>query len=234
MFMRILIIEDEFNLADAIASKLKKNRYIVDIDTNGNDGLNNALSGFYDLIILDVMLPGINGFDILRELRTSRIDSKIIMLTAKTALDDRLIGFSNGADDYLTKPFYMDELIARVNVLLRRDEVILNDNLLVYDELSLNLKKLNLVNTSNELNVDVIGKEFQILELFLKNPKHIISKETIFNKVWGYDSDSDLNSVEVYISFIRKKLKLIETSIRIKSIRNMGYKLEVVCEENEK
>ena len=228
--MKILIVEDEYNLADAIKAMLKKEKYEVDIDTNGEDGLYDALSDIYDLIILDVMLPGKNGFEILDEIRNNNINSKVLMLTAKSSLDDKLNGFNTGADDYLTKPFHMEELLARVNVQLRKNSV-KNDNNLELDDLNLDIKQLVLSNKKNNISVNIIGKEFQLLELFMRNPNQILDKEQIFNKIWGYDSDAELNTLEAYISFIRRKLKLIKSETQIKAVRNMGYKLEV---KNEK
>ena len=228
--MKILIIEDEYNLADAISSMLKSEKYLVDINTNGIDGLNNALSGIYDLIILDVMLPGLNGFEILKMLREEKIDTKVIMLTAKSSIDDKMLGFNNGADDYLTKPFYMEELVARVNLCLRRD-FSFNEGQLEVGDITLDIKTLNLTCIRSGESINIIGKEFQILELLMNNKSQVISKESIFNKVWGYDSNCELNNLEAYISFIRRKLKLISSNVTIKAIRGIGYKLEV---SNEK
>ncbi len=227
--MNILIIEDEFNLADAVASMLKSQKYLVNICTDGITGEDEALTGMYDLIILDVMLPHKNGFDILKSIKLNKIKSKVIMLTAKSNIDDKLEGFNDGANDYLTKPFHMEELLARVNVQLRRNDN--GSNLIEYGDISLNLEKLILKNNKTNDEINIIGKEFNLLELLINNSNNIISKEQIFNKIWGYDSDSDINSLEVYMSFLRKKLKLINSKVKIKVIRNMGYKLEL---QNEK
>lgn len=229
MFMKILIIEDEYNLADAISSMLTSKNYIVDIATDGEDGLYEALTDIYDLILLDVMLPHKNGFEILKELKNENISAKVIMLTAKSNIDDKMNGFNNGADDYLTKPFHMDELLARVNIQLRKDDI--NNDILKYEDLELNIKKLILKNITNNQEVSVIGKEFQLIELLIRNKNIVLSKEQIFNKIWGYDSECEINTLEAYISFLRKKLKLINSKVSIKVIRNMGYKLEV---KNEK
>ncbi len=229
MFMKILIIEDEYNLADAISSMLTSKNYMVDIATDGEDGLYEALTDIYDLILLDVMLPHKNGFEILKELKSENISAKVIMLTAKSTIDDKMNGFNNGADDYLTKPFHMDELLARVNIQLRKDDI--NNDILKYEDLELNIKRLILKNTTNNQEVSVIGKEFQLIELLIRNKNIVLSKEQIFNKIWGYDSECEINTLEAYISFLRKKLKLINSKVSIKVIRNMGYKLEV---KNEK
>lgn len=228
--MKILIIEDEYNLADAIASMLRSNKYNVEIKTDGEEGLDEALTNVYDLIILDVMLPHMNGFEILKELRNEKIDSKILMLTAKSTIDDKMEGFNNGADDYLTKPFHMQELMARVNVQLRKNQVNVNDNMKLGD-IVLNIKSMELSNINGNNKVKIIGKEFQLLELLMNNSNQVISKEQLFVKIWGYDTDCDINTLEAYISFIRKKLKLVKSNIKIKAIRNMGYVLEV---NNEK
>lgn len=227
--MKILIIEDEYNLADAISSMLISKNYTVDIAMDGEEGLYEALTDIYDLILLDVMLPHKNGFEILKELKSENISSKVIMLTAKSSIDDKMNGFNNGADDYLTKPFHMDELLARVNIQLRKDDI--NNDVLKYEDLELNIKKLILKNTTNNQEVSVIGKEFQLIELLIRNKNIVLSKEQIFNKIWGYDSECEINTLEAYISFLRKKLKLINSKVSIKVIRNMGYKLEV---KNEK
>lgn len=229
--MKILIIEDEYNLADAISSMLKSEKYSVDINTDGEDGLYNALSGIYDLIILDVMLPKINGFEILKKIREEKINTKIIMLTAASSIDDKMIGFNNGADDYLTKPFHMQELVARVNIQLRRNKTHRNENIIEVADIKLDIKSLNLTCTKNNDSINIIGKEFQLLELLMNHPNQVISKEQIFNKIWGYDSECELNSLEAYMSFIRKKLKLIGSNVQIKALRGMGYRLET---HNEK
>lgn len=222
--MKILIIEDEYNLADAIKSMLEKKKYNVDIKTNGADGLDEALTNIYDLIILDVMLPGIDGFEILKKLKEEDIDSKVLMLTAKNTIDDKLNGLNNGADDYITKPFHMDELLARVNIQLRKNG---KDNALVIGNTKLDLDSLNLINIDTNETINIIGKEFQLLEFFMHNINQVLDKEQIFNKIWGFDAETESNTLEAYLSFIRKKLKLINSNLNIKAIRNMGYKLEV-------
>lgn len=224
--MKILIIEDEYNLADAIASMLKSKKYSVDIKTDGKEGLDEALTDIYDLIILDVMLPHMNGFEILKTLREEKINTKILMLTAKNTIDDKMIGFNNGADDYLTKPFHMEELMARVNIQLRKNNNIDNDILTVGD-IVLNIKSMELCNKNEDYKIKIIGKEFQLIEVLMNNANRVIDKEQLFVKVWGYDSECDINTLEAYISFIRKKLKLVKSKINLKAIRNMGYVLEV-------
>ncbi len=231
--MKILIIEDEYNLADAISSMLKSQKYSVEIKTDGKEGLEEALTGIYDLIILDVMLPHKNGFEILKELKKENINAKILMLTAKSTIDDKMIGFNNGADDYLTKPFHMEELLARVNVQLRKNNNIAND-ILQLGDISLNIKSMELSNNNENHKVKVIGKEFQLLELLMNNANRVMEKEQLFVKIWGYDTECDINTLEAYISFIRKKLKVIKSKINLKAIRNMGYVLEVNDEKIKK
>ena len=228
--MKILIIEDEYNLADAISSLLKKERYNVDIITDGERGLEEALTNTYDLIILDVMLPHKNGFEILSELKKEEISSKVLMLTAKNTIDDKMTCFNNGADDYLTKPFHMQELIARVNIQLRKSKT-KNKNKMKLGDIILDIKSMELCNQNETYKVKIIGKEFQLLELLMNNPNQVISKEQLFVKIWGYDTESDINTLEAYISFIRKKLKLIKSKINLKAIRNIGYVLEVLDEK---
>ena len=228
--MRILVIEDEFNLADVIEARLRDEKYSVDISLDGEEGLYNALADIYDLIILDVMLPKKNGFEILKEIRENGISSKVIMLTARGELDDKLNGLGSGADDYITKPFHMEELVARVNVQLRKDSLN-EDNSISFEDLKLNLKTSNLACITTNENIDVGLKELLLLEYFMKNAGIIISKEQIYDRIWGMDNEIESNNLEVYLSFIRKKLKIIGSKVNIKAVRGMGYKLEV---ENEK
>ncbi len=230
--MKILIIEDEFNLADAISSMLKSKKYSVEIKTDGEEGLDEALTNIYDLIILDVMLPHRNGFEILSEIRKEKINSKVLMLTAKNTIDDKMIGFNNGADDYLTKPFHMEELMARVNVQLRKNNNISND-IIELGDIILNIKSMELCSKDGNYKVKIIGKEFQLLELLMNNANHVLDKEHIFVKIWGYDTDCEINTLEAYISFLRKKLKIINSKINLKAIRNMGYVLEVEDEKTK-
>ncbi len=225
--MRVLIVEDEFNLADAICSRLEKEKYNCDIACDGAQGLDYALSNAYDLIILDIMLPTMNGVDILKKLKEENIESKIIMLTAKTMLDDKLECFSLGADDYLTKPFHMDELIARVNIKLRK--AVKDDNIVEIGNTKLDIKKSTI--STDKDSIDIVGKEFLLLEYMMQNQGQVLSKDMIINKIWGIDNEYESNNLEVYLTFIRRKLKLIESNINIKAIRGLGYKIEVKDEK---
>ena len=223
--MRILIVEDEENLADIIATRLKKENYIVDICLDGEEGLYYALNDIYDLIILDVMLPHKNGFEILKEVREKEISAKIVMLTAKSMIEDKLEGLQNGANDYLTKPFHIEELIARVHIQLNTP-TLQNKDVLEYKDLQLNKKTSQLTCTTNNESVELVRKEYQILEYLMTNPNQILSKDQIYDKVWGIDRTNESNNLEAYLSFIRRKLKAISSSITIKSSRGLGYKLE--------
>ena len=222
--MRILVVEDEVSLAELIEDRLKSEKYTVDLSFDGEDGLYNALMGIYDLIILDIMLPKLNGIEILKKIREEKIDSKVIMLTAKSELDDKLLGFSNGANDYVTKPFHMDELVARVNAQLRITSAI--KDYIEFSDIKLNIKTSNLICTKTNEEINIINKEFLLLEYFMNNPNQIISKEQIYDKVWGIDNDSISNNLEAYLSFIRKKLKMIGSTVNIKAVRRLGYKME--------
>ena len=226
--MRILIVEDEIKLADMVSERLKKEKYTVDVTNDGETGLYNALNGIYDLIILDIMLPKVNGIEILKEIRENNINSKVIMLTAKGELEDKLLGFQNGANDYISKPFHIDELVARVNVQLRNNINEKKD--ICYGDLILNIDKSIISNKNTKEEVSIINKEFQLLEYFMRNPEQVLSKEMIYDKVWGMDNESFSNNLEAYLSFIRKKLKLIDSKVNIKSLRNLGYKMVIVDE----
>ena len=227
--MNILIIEDEYSLADAVAETLKSENFNVCIKTNGEDGEDEALTENYDLILLDVMLPGKNGFDILKYLRQEKIKTPVIMLTAKSEIDDKLNGLEHGADDYITKPFAMRELMARIKAVLKRTNNIEDTNCLEYGDILLDLKNAKLKCKDNEIQIS--GKELELLEQLLLNKSQILSKEGLIERIWGYESDAEYNSVEVYITFIRRKLKLIESKVNIKAVRGIGYKLE---EKNDK
>jgi len=222
--MRILIVEDEMSLAELVANRLKKEKYIVDICNDGEEGLYNALMDIYDLVLLDIMLPNVDGIEILKEIKKNNIKSKVIMLTAKSELDDKLLGFNEGANDYIAKPFHIDELVARVNASLRIDKV--KDNTIEFGDLILDLSTSDIINKNNNERINIINKEFQLLEYFMNNPNQVLSKEMIYDKVWGIDNDSISNNLEAYLSFIRKKLKLINSNVSIKSLRNLGYKME--------
>ena len=223
--VKVLIIEDEYSLADAILESLEKEHLDVTIVTNGLDGEDEALTGLYDLILLDIMLPKRNGFEILKTLKDEKLKTPIIILTAKSEMDDKLNGLENGADDYITKPFHMKELLARVKIILKRSANLEDTNALSYGDLILDLSTGKLKCKDNEVAIN--GKELNLMELLLINKEQIIEKETLTDKIWGYDSDAEYNSVEVYISFLRKKMTLLGSKVKISTVRGIGYKLEV-------
>lgn len=224
--MKILVVEDEQSLLEIISNTLVKSNYKVDTSIDGLDAYNKIINNNYDLIILDVMLPNLDGFEILKKIRQNNIDSKVIMLTARSTLEDKLNGLQNGANDYVTKPFHMEELLARVNVQLKQ-----NNNFLKYQDLILDLNNSKLKCVTSEEEVELVCKEYELLEYFFNNPIQILTKDQIYDKIWGLDSEIESNNLEVYLSFIRKKLKAISSKVNIKSVRNLGYKLEV---EDEK
>lgn len=222
--MKILIIEDEYGLADAISEILKNENFVTTIITDGEEGEYEALSGIYDLILLDVMLPKKDGFEILKSIRNEKIKTPVIMLTAKSEIDDKLQGLEHGADDYITKPFHMRELLARIKAVLKRTNNLDELNILEFNGLKLNLDTCQM--SCNENSITINGKEMELLQLLIVNKNQVLNRELITSKIWGYDCDAEYNNVEVYISFIRKKLKLLNANVKIKSVRGIGYKLE--------
>ncbi|HWQ71921.1 MAG TPA: response regulator transcription factor [Desulfitobacteriaceae bacterium] len=222
--MRILMVEDEKYMAEAVAQVLKKNHYSVDLAYNGEDGLDCGLSDIYDIIILDIMLPKMDGIKILKELRRNGIETPVILLTARGETEDKVIGLDSGADDYLAKPFHTDELLARLRALGRRKTQLLNDGILKYGDLELNPLTLILGCGNRELKLTL--KESQLLELLIKRNGMIISKEIIIEKLWGYNTDAEDNRVEIHISLLRKKVSNLESEVSIRTIRGAGYVLK--------
>ncbi|MDE5946191.1 MAG: response regulator transcription factor [Oscillospiraceae bacterium] len=224
--MRILVVEDEVQLADALSEILKRNKYFVDTVYDGIDGLDYALSGVYDCILLDIMLPKMNGLEVLRNLRQQKIKSSVIMLTAKSEIEDKITGLDGGADDYITKPFNTSELLARIRASTRRKGEIIDDNCITFKNLKLMKTSCSLVYNENDIKLSL--KEYQIMELLISNPRQILPKERIIEKIWGYESDVEYNNIEVYISFLRKKISTMCSDIQIKTARGIGYSLEEV------
>lgn len=221
--MRILLVEDEKSLSNAISMILKQNGHIAEAVYDGITAVEYAQSAEYDIIILDVMLPKLDGFEVLRILRNSGLDTPILMLTAKSTIADKVSGLKKGADDYMTKPFHPDELLARVDALTRRKgSIVLNE--LSYIDVTLNLNSALLMCAGE--SVQLSKKEFDVLKVFLYNPKMVITVDMLINKVWGTGADVTDNNVEVYISFIRKKLKYLHSNVNIKKIQGLGYRLE--------
>lgn len=222
--MQVLVVEDEKRLADALSQILIEKKYMVDTAYDGRDGLDLALSGIYDVIILDVMLPKMNGYDVCTELRKAKIATPVLMLTAKDQIADKVKGLDSGADDYMTKPFAPDELLARIRALTRRQgEVVIDE--LEFGDMKLNLSTCDL--SCNGKGVHLNFKEFEIMKILMQNPSSVTTKDDLIVKVWGYDSNAVDNNVEVYISFLRKKLDFISSSCEISSLRKIGYRLEV-------
>ncbi len=224
--MRILLVEDEKGFAEALCTSLKTEHYVVDWAADGEEGLDLALSDVYDAIILDIMLPKMNGLEILSEIRKQSISTPVIMLTAKSELNDKITGLDTGADDYLTKPFHREELFARLRALTRRQttdsatpsEIAFGDIYMLQGRNELYCRKNGNTMTLN-------GKEFQLMEYLLRNGGQIVSREQIIEKVWGYDTEAEYNNVEVYISFLRKKLTFLKAETSIQTVRKLGYRL---------
>jgi len=222
--MRILIVEDEIALSNVLSEILKKNNYAVDAVYDGADGLDYAVSGLYDAILLDIMLPKMNGLEMLKALRSQGHSTPVLLLTAKSEIEDKVKGLDCGADDYITKPFATDELLARVRSVLRRKDVFISSEQ-SFGDLTIDKNTLKIATKKDEIKMSL--KEYQILEMLIINPNQIISKEQFVEKIWGYDFDGEYNSVEVYISFVRKKLTAIGSKVKIKTNRGVGYSLEV-------
>ncbi|AKA68947.1 response regulator transcription factor [Clostridium scatologenes] len=223
--MRILLAEDEKELSNALVAILKHNNYSVDAVYNGADALEYGLSQNYDVIILDIMMPKMNGLETLENLRKKGIHTPILMLTAKAEIEDRIVGLDAGADDYLSKPFAMGELLARVRAMTRRKSEF-TPNLIKIGNISLNKENYELSNEKSSLRLG--NKEFQMLEMLMSNPKCLISTEQFMERIWGYDAEAEINVVWVYISYLRKKLASLNANIKIKAGRGVGYKLEEI------
>ncbi|MBQ3219698.1 MAG: response regulator transcription factor [Clostridia bacterium] len=220
--MKILLVDDERGLTDALSAILKQNKYSVDCAYDGENGLDMALSGVYDLIILDVMMPRLDGFSVLKILRDNKLDVPVLLLTAKSEVSDKISGLNLGADDYLTKPFNTDELLARIKALLRRKEKFTGD-VLSFSDVSLDRDTFELI--CEDRKIALGKKEFQILEMLMLNSGKSINKEKFIEKIWGYDTEAEYNTIEVYVSFLRKKLMAVGAKTEIKSIRGIGYML---------
>ena len=222
--MNILIVEDEVRLADALGQIMEEQHYHTDIVYTGTDGLYCGLSGEYDVIVLDVMLPGMDGYAVLKNLRSTRNMTPVLMLTARSELSDRVRGLDAGADYYLTKPFATEEFLACLRTVLRRHGDIAPDTL-TFGDLILTPSMPELI--CGENSVSLSAKELELMSLLIQNSSQYLPKETILLKVWGYDANVNSNSVEAYISFLRKKLSLLGSCVSISVMRNIGYKLGV-------
>ena len=222
--MRLLLVEDEKRMAQALCEILRQEKYEVDHYANGLDGLAAIESDIYDIIILDVMLPGMNGYEIAKKARQKGIRTPILMLTAKAELDDKVTGLDSGADDYLTKPFMTKELLARLRALSRRN-INTADGTLSYGDILLDTNTSTLSCTASNQSVRLSEKEYRILEYLIANSGQILSREQLAVKIWGFESEAEYNNVEVYMSFTRKKLAFVEAKTEIKAVRGIGYEL---------
>ncbi len=222
--MRVLMIEDELKLSKAVKYLLKEQKIDCETVANGRVGIELALANSYDVIILDVMLPELDGYQILSTLRENNCDTPIIMLTAKNQIEDKVRGLNLGSDDYLTKPFDSNELVARIRALSRRNGTKLTTNCISFADLTLDLAQSELKSDSESIVLNF--KELEIMKLLMTQSQQIVPKELIFDKVWGWDSNATDSSIEAYMSFLRKKLKFLNSAVSIKNYTKIGYKLE--------
>ena len=220
--MQILIVEDDVRLASAVSKILEENNYQVDVVYDGQSGFDYAVTGIYDVVILDVMLPKMDGFEVAKRLRRANVDTPVLMLTARAQIPDKIEGLDSGADDYMTKPFSPAELLAHLRALTRRKGQVIFEQL-EFGDLTLNLESHDLSRDRKSINLSF--KEFSILQVLMTNRNQIVSKETLISKVWGIESSAVDNNVEAYISFIRKKLRHLGTSVQIETVRGVGYRL---------
>jgi len=226
--MKVLIVDDEKRLAEAVAHNLRRKKFDTDVSYDGEDGLFNALSGVYDVILLDIMMPKKDGLTVLSELRAEGVQTPVILLTALGEVEDRVRGLDRGADDYLPKPFSTEELVARIKAVTRRRGVFRQDNILTFGDIELN--PLSLVLTREKKSFTLTQKESHLLEYLIENRDIRLSANAIIEKVWGYDSDADDGNVQSYMSFLRKKLTSLGSTVRIGNIRGSGYMLEYDAE----
>ena len=224
--MKILVVEDEKGLREALIRSLSGEGYLADGAADGDEGYSMICSGLYDLVLLDIMLPVYDGLEVLRRIRKQEMDVPVIMLTARSTIEDKVGGMDLGADDYLTKPFAMPELLARIRMVSRRKAGNSIDNRLKAGDLILDTQTYTLSCTNNNRSVRLGAKEYQLMEYLIRNAGQIISREQITQRVWGYDTDAEYNNVDVYVSFLRKKMKFVQSEAKISSVRGVGYELE--------
>jgi len=227
--MKVLIVDDEKRLADAVAQNLRRQNFDTDVAYDGEAGLYNSLSGIYDVILLDIMMPKKDGLTVLSELRAENVETPVILLTALGEVEDRVRGLNCGADDYLPKPFLTEELIARIKAVTRRRGSFHPDDLLSFGDIELN--PLSLVLTRGDKSFTLTQKESRLLEYLIENRNIRLSSDSIIEKVWGYDSDAEDGNVQAYMSFLRKKLTSLGSGVRIGNVRGSGYMLEFDSEE---
>lgn len=222
--MKVLIVEDEKRLAEAIQQILAEQKYSADLAFDGVDGYQYAMEGVYDAVILDVMLPGMDGFTVVKELRDRLNCVPVLMLTAREELSDKVEGLDCGADDYMTKPFEPEELLARLRALTRRQRKVMTEEL-SYEDLKLNISARML--SAGEKSIHLGFKEYEVMYMLMRNTQGVTSKEQIIGRVWGRGSDAESNNVEAYISFLRKKLNYLNSRVTVGTVRKVGYRLEV-------
>lgn len=220
--MRVLLAEDTIELANALTAVLTHNKYAVDTVHNGTDALENGLSGIYDIILLDIMMPGIDGLEVLKQLRCEGISTPVLILSARCDLDDRINGLDCGADDYLPKPFATTELLARMRALLRRNEIYLSDVLTV-GNLSLDTATYELSTPSDVIRLN--NKEFQLMSCLMRNPTRVFSADELMTKIWGWDYQTDMNVFWTNITYLRRKLEQLHANVQIQSLRGSGYRI---------
>jgi DNA-binding response OmpR family regulator len=223
--MRLLLAEDERALSNALVTILKHNNFSVDAVYNGRDAVDYINTNLYDGIILDIMMPLKDGITVLKEIRAGGNKTPVLILTAKSEIDDKVVGLDNGADDYLTKPFDIKELLARLRALLRRNTA-QTDNILSFGNVQLNRSTYDLIVGDNSIKLG--HKEFQMMEMLMLKPDNVISVDKFMEKIWGYDSNAEMSIVWVYLSYLRKKLTSLSANIQIKVNRNIGYSLEKI------
>ena len=223
--MRLLLAEDERDLADALEAMLKHNNYSVDVVNNGQDALDYLMLDDYDGAILDVMMPQMDGVTVVKKLRENKKSTPVLLLTAKSEIEDKVYGLDSGADDYLTKPFVTKELLARVRSMTRR-QATFTSNVLELGNVSLSKYTFELATEKDKVRLS--NKEYQMMEMLMRNPGNVIQTEQFLERIWGYDSESEINVVWVNISYLRKKLKALDANIYIKATRNVGYTLEMI------
>ena len=225
-YMKILVVEDETGLREALIRTLTGEGYLADGAADGDEGYSMICTGLYDLVLLDIMLPVYDGLEVLRRIRKQGIDVPVIMLTARSTVEDKVGGMDLGADDYLTKPFAMPELLARIRMVSRRGTGTVTDSRLKAGDLILDTQTYTLSCSGSDRSVRLGAKEYQLMEYLLRNPGQVLSREQITQRVWGYDSDAEYNNVDVYISFLRKKMKFVQAETKISPVRGVGYELE--------
>lgn len=224
--MKILVVEDEKGLREALVKSLSDEGYLADGAPDGGEGYDLIRSGLYDLVILDIMLPVMDGLEVLRRTRKDDNQVPVILLTARSALDDKVGGIDLGADDYMTKPFAMKELLARIRMVSRRGKAETPDMRIRAGDLILDTQTYTLSGAEGTRTVRLPVKEYQMLEFFMRNPGQVLSRDRITERVWGYDADAEYNNVDVYISFLRKKLSYLKAKTAIRAVRGAGYALE--------